>query len=202
MVAVPSVHSWQQLATVMSVLTDRYDLLVSPITCACPRTAGAHVGVNVSPQQLMDSADSLVLAAGATRPRDLPVEGRGLSGVHFAMDFLGSNTKSLLDSKLKDGNFISAEGKKVCGCVDVGGCGYVGVGVWVVGCVLTRGRASRSRAAMQQEQNARTRPVTCVSLETRQTKCCTDASLCGALLTTSASWPPPGFCAGDCDRRR
>jgi NADPH-dependent glutamate synthase beta subunit-like oxidoreductase len=71
------------------------------------------VGVNVSPQQLMDGADSLVLAAGATRPRDLPVEGRGLSGVHFAMDFLGSNTKSLLDSQLKDGNFISAEGKKV-----------------------------------------------------------------------------------------
>lgn len=75
---------------------------------------GAHVGVNVSPQQLMDSSDSLILAAGATRPRDLPVDGRSLSGVHFAMDFLGSNTKSLLDSQLKDGNYISAEGKKVC----------------------------------------------------------------------------------------
>lgn len=67
----------------------------------------------MSPQQLMDSADSLVLAAGATRPRDLPVDGRNLAGVHFAMDFLGSNTKSLLDSQLKDGQFISAEGKKV-----------------------------------------------------------------------------------------
>ena len=95
------------------------------------------MGVNVSPQQLMDSADSLVLAAGATRPRDLLVEGRGLSGVQFAMDFLGSNTKSLLDSKLKDGNFISAEGKKVraCGvCVwgggARGGCACVGVWVW------------------------------------------------------------------------
>jgi hypothetical protein len=61
----------------------------------------------------MDGADSLVLAAGATRPRDLPVDGRGLYGVHFAMDFLGSNTKSLLDSKLQDGAYISAEGKKV-----------------------------------------------------------------------------------------
>jgi glutamate synthase (NADPH/NADH) len=61
----------------------------------------------------MDSSDSLVLAAGATRPRDLPVDGRSLSGVHFAMNFLGSNTKSLLDSQLKDGNYISAEGKKV-----------------------------------------------------------------------------------------
>jgi len=74
---------------------------------------GAHVGVNVSPQQLMDDSDALVLAAGATRPRDLPVDGRSLSGIHFAMDFLGSNTKSLLDSKLQDGNYISAEGKKV-----------------------------------------------------------------------------------------
>ena len=71
------------------------------------------MGVNVSPQQLMDSSDSLVLAAGATRPRDLPVDGRSLAGVHFAMDFLGSNTKSLLDSQLKDGQYISAEGKKV-----------------------------------------------------------------------------------------
>eukprot|EP00775_Hariotina_reticulata_P011473 gene11473-11617_t len=74
---------------------------------------GAHVGLNVSPQQLMDSSDALLLAAGATKPRDLPVEGRQLSGVHFAMDFLGSNTKSLLDSQLRDGQYISAAGKKV-----------------------------------------------------------------------------------------
>lgn len=67
----------------------------------------------MSPQQLMDSSDAVVLAAGATRPRDLPVDGRSLSGIHFAMDFLGSNTKSLLDSKLQDGQYISAEGKKV-----------------------------------------------------------------------------------------
>jgi NADPH-dependent glutamate synthase beta subunit-like oxidoreductase len=43
------------------------------------------------------------------------VDGRSLAGVHFAMDFLGSNTKSLLDSQLKDGQYISAEGKKVGG---------------------------------------------------------------------------------------
>jgi NADPH-dependent glutamate synthase beta subunit-like oxidoreductase len=43
------------------------------------------VGVNVSPQQLMERGDAVVLAAGATRPRDLPVEGRSLTGVHFAM---------------------------------------------------------------------------------------------------------------------
>ena len=45
--------------------------------------------------------------------RDLPVPGRELSGVHFAMEFLHANTKSLLDSNLEDGNYISAKGKKV-----------------------------------------------------------------------------------------
>jgi glutamate synthase (NADPH/NADH) len=45
--------------------------------------------------------------------RDLPIPGRELKGVHFAMDFLHSNTKSLLYSGLKDGNYISAQGKKV-----------------------------------------------------------------------------------------
>eukprot|EP00879_Flechtneria_rotunda_P003043 GHRR01003263.1.p1 GENE.GHRR01003263.1~~GHRR01003263.1.p1 ORF type:complete len:2008 (+),score=728.67 GHRR01003263.1:1512-7535(+) len=74
---------------------------------------GAHVGVNVSPQRLVESSDAVLLAAGATRPRDLPVEGRDLTGVHFAMDFLGANTKSLLDSGLTNGNYISAAGKKV-----------------------------------------------------------------------------------------
>ncbi len=54
----------------------------------------------------------MVLATGATKPRDLPIEGRALKGVHFAMEFLHHNTKSLLD-KHKNGNFISAEGKDV-----------------------------------------------------------------------------------------
>jgi len=45
--------------------------------------------------------------------RDLPVEGRDLKGIHFAMEFLHKNTKSLLDSGLQDGNYISAKGKKV-----------------------------------------------------------------------------------------
>lgn len=45
--------------------------------------------------------------------RDLPIEGRKLKGVHFAMEFLHANTKSLLDSNLEDGNYISAKGKKV-----------------------------------------------------------------------------------------
>jgi len=53
------------------------------------------------------------LATGATVPRDLPIPGRELNGVHFAMDFLTTNTKSLLDSNLADGQYISAEGKRV-----------------------------------------------------------------------------------------
>nr|KAJ0228127.1 hypothetical protein LSAT_V11C100034320 [Lactuca sativa] len=43
---------------------------------------------------------------GATKPRDLPVPGCELSGVHFAMEFLHANTKSILDSNLEDGNFM------------------------------------------------------------------------------------------------
>ncbi|XP_010913556.1 glutamate synthase 1 [NADH], chloroplastic [Elaeis guineensis] len=57
--------------------------------------------------------DSIILACGATKPRDLPVPGRELSGIHFAMEFLHANTKSLLDSNLQDGKYISAKGKKV-----------------------------------------------------------------------------------------
>lgn len=51
--------------------------------------------------------------AGYIWCRDLHVPGRELSGVHFAMEFLHANTKSLLDSNLQDGNYISAKGKKV-----------------------------------------------------------------------------------------
>lgn len=58
---------------------------------------------------------SNIYACGLNFPscRDLPVPGRELSGVHFAMEFLHANTKSLLDSNLEDGNYISAKGKKV-----------------------------------------------------------------------------------------
>jgi hypothetical protein len=55
--------------------------------------------------------------------RDLPVPGRELTGVHFAMEFLNSNTKSWLESKLEDGKYISAKGKKV---IVIGGGGDTG----------------------------------------------------------------------------
>ena len=59
------------------------------------------------------SSDALLLATGATRPNDLPIPGRGLAGVHFAMQFLTANTKSLLDSGHRNGQFISAKDKDV-----------------------------------------------------------------------------------------
>jgi len=73
----------------------------------------ADIGKTIPLQKLRDEYDAVLLATGATKPRDLPIPGRNLAGVHFAMEFLTANTKSLLDSGLKDGKLISAEGKKV-----------------------------------------------------------------------------------------
>ena len=74
---------------------------------------GCEVGVHLSADQLRSDFDAVVLAGGATKPRDLPVPGRELKGVHFAMEFLTANTKSLLDSDHTDGQYISAKGKDV-----------------------------------------------------------------------------------------
>ena len=70
------------------------------------------VGRDVTSKQLMEEFDAVVLCTGATKPRDLPIEGRQLKGIHFAMDFLTANTRSLLDGH-KNGSFISAEDKDV-----------------------------------------------------------------------------------------
>jgi glutamate synthase (NADPH/NADH) small chain len=73
----------------------------------------AHIGVDMPATQLVHNFDAIVICAGATKGRDLPIPGRELGGVYFAMDFLRANTKSLLDSEHKDGNYISAKGKHV-----------------------------------------------------------------------------------------
>jgi glutamate synthase (NADPH/NADH) small chain len=73
----------------------------------------ANVGHNVPTEKLRTSYDAIVLTGGATQARDLPVEGRGLKGVHFAMEFLLKSCKSLLDSNFADGKFIDAKGKNV-----------------------------------------------------------------------------------------
>jgi glutamate synthase (NADPH/NADH) small chain len=78
----------------------------------------------------------VVLAAGATAARDLPVEGRQLQGIHLAMEFLHANTKSLLDSNLADGKFISAKGTRV---VVIGGGD---TGTDCVGTAIRQGAAS------------------------------------------------------------
>ena len=71
------------------------------------------IGVHIPATKLQEEYDAIVLCCGATKPRDLPIEGRNLKGVHFAMEFLHANTKSLLDSEHKDGNYISAADKHV-----------------------------------------------------------------------------------------
>ena len=71
-----------------------------------------EVGRFLSAKQLLDDFDAVVLCTGATKPRDLPSEGRQLQGVHFAMEFLTANTRSLLDGH-RNGNYISAAGRDV-----------------------------------------------------------------------------------------
>lgn len=72
-----------------------------------------EVGVDISAEELQKNYDAVVLCGGATKPRDLGVEGRNLHGIYFAMEYLHANTKTLLDEKPWDGHFIDAKGKKV-----------------------------------------------------------------------------------------
>ena len=69
-----------------------------------------EVGRDLTAQQLLADYDAVVLCTGATKPRDLPIEGRSLKGVHFAMEFLHGNTKALLDKSTPP---ISAQDKDV-----------------------------------------------------------------------------------------
>ncbi|HEY5283020.1 MAG TPA: glutamate synthase subunit beta [Polyangia bacterium] len=71
-----------------------------------------EVGKNYPSEKLREDFDAIALCGGSTVPRDLSVEGRNLSGVHFAMEFLTANTKRLLDGD-KSAGFISAKDKNV-----------------------------------------------------------------------------------------
>lgn len=71
-----------------------------------------EVGKNYPADQLLKDFDAVVLCTGATKGRDLPIEGRNLKGIHFAMEFLQANTQSVLDGH-QNGNYISALGKDV-----------------------------------------------------------------------------------------
>ena len=78
-----------------------------------------EIGKDISSELLLESFDAVVLCGGATKPRDLLIEGRQLKGIHYAMEFLHGNTKYLLDSNegmgpsADDVSYISAEGKNV-----------------------------------------------------------------------------------------
>jgi glutamate synthase (NADPH/NADH) small chain len=71
-----------------------------------------EVGKDLSAESLLNDFDAVILCTGATKPRDLPIGGRELGGIHFAMEFLTANTRRVLDAG-RNGPFISAEGKDV-----------------------------------------------------------------------------------------
>lgn len=74
---------------------------------------GVDVGKDKKPAQLLKEFDRVVLACGASNPRDISVPGRDAGNIFFAVDYLKSITKSLLDSGLKDNQFVNAKGKHV-----------------------------------------------------------------------------------------
>ena len=74
---------------------------------------GVNAGVDISAEELKNTYDRVILACGASNPRDIKVNGREAEGVYFAVDFLKSTTKALLDNGLQEGTFISAKGKDV-----------------------------------------------------------------------------------------
>lgn len=74
---------------------------------------GANIGVNMKASSILKEYDRVILACGASNPRDINVPGRKSNGIYFAVDFLKATTKSLLDSDLEDGNYISAKDKNV-----------------------------------------------------------------------------------------
>ncbi|KAI1751168.1 glutamate synthase [Xylaria castorea] len=74
---------------------------------------GVTIGEDVTLMDLKAQNNAVVIATGATVARDLPIKNRNLNGIHFAMEFLHKNTKSLLDSELSDGAYLSAKDKNV-----------------------------------------------------------------------------------------
>jgi glutamate synthase (NADPH/NADH) small chain len=73
----------------------------------------ANVGVNVPVETLRGEFDAILLAAGATLPRDLKVPGRELKGIHFAMEYLPLQNRRCEEDQIPEGEFITAKGKRV-----------------------------------------------------------------------------------------
>ncbi len=74
---------------------------------------GANVGENTAADALLTEYDRVVLACGASNPRDIKAPGREATGIYFAVDFLKANTKSLLDSGFADKKYVNTKGKNV-----------------------------------------------------------------------------------------
>lgn len=74
---------------------------------------GADVGRNTDAKKILDESDAVILACGASQPRDINAPNRDANGIYFAVDYLKSVTKSLLDSELRDGLAVSAKDKNV-----------------------------------------------------------------------------------------
>lgn len=72
-----------------------------------------NVGVDITADELRKQFDAVVLACGASNPRDINAKGRDAKGIYFAVDYLSSVTKSLLDSNFADGKAVSAKDKNV-----------------------------------------------------------------------------------------
>jgi glutamate synthase (NADPH/NADH) small chain len=93
----------------MGVVLRRLDVLEAEgVTFVC----NTEIGKDLSAEQLLNEFDAVVLCTGATRPRDLPIEGRDLKGIHFAMEFLTANTQAIL-AGAPGSDYISAAGKDV-----------------------------------------------------------------------------------------
>jgi glutamate synthase (NADPH) small chain len=73
----------------------------------------ANIGVNVPVDELRRDFDAIVLAGGSTRPRDLPVPGRELQGIHFAMEYLTLQNRRNEGEEIPDDQFLTASGKHV-----------------------------------------------------------------------------------------
>ncbi|KAI0664581.1 NADPH-dependent glutamate synthase [Cubamyces menziesii] len=93
-----------------TIVQRRIDLMAAEGVTFVPNT---FVGKDIDPNDLRNENDAVIVATGATWPRDLRIPNRNVDGIHFAMEFLQLNTKSLLDSELQNGNYINAKGKDV-----------------------------------------------------------------------------------------
>lgn len=71
------------------------------------------VGVDITARELVEGNDAIVLAGGSTVPRDLPIPGRDLEGIHFAMDYLTQQNRRLRGQEFSPEQTLTAEGKHV-----------------------------------------------------------------------------------------